>query len=155
MNRRKYLAGVAAVLGGSAAGCLEANGESTTMDYETHGLRHHEPVIEGGVPLADAPPEDERTVHLITTEAGTDRFDESVLDEEATAFVEEVEVTSVEQSDDRATARVDVTYPSAGDTAIAYETTLVRVSLDGKATPDSASVTFDLDGTEKTVTTEE
>ena len=64
-------------------------------------------------------------------------------------------VTSVEQSDDRATARVDVTYPSAGDTAIAYETTLVRVSLDGKATPDSASVTFDLDGTEKTVTTEE
>lgn len=143
------------------------------MQYETHQIRHDEPVIEGGVPLEDAPPPEERTAHLVTSEDGVDRFDRAVLDDEATAFVDEtdfadsyllvvgtylgstaasVEVTEVDQAESQATARVEVVYPTAGDTAIAYETELVRVYLDGESAPESATVTFEVDGEEETVT---
>lgn len=169
MFRRHYLAGVFAAA--TSAGCLTAGDD--TMQYETHQLRHDEPVIEGGVPLPDAPPPEERTAHLVTTADGTARFDRAVLDEEAAAFVDgtdfseayllvvgtylgstsgTVEITSVEQADGEATARVEVRYPTAGDTAIAYETELVRVHLEGESAPERAEVTFDFGDEEEIVT---
>lgn len=178
MHRRRYLAGFVAALAGSAAGCAASGGDTPTptpMSYDTYHLRHDEPVVEGGVPLQDAPPDEQRTVHLITAADGTDRFDRAVLDEEAATFVENtdfseahllaigtylgstsatVDVAAVEQADDRATARVRIEYPTVGDTAIAYETVLVRVHREGQPAPDAATVTFDIDGSEETVTAE-
>lgn len=143
------------------------------MQYETHQIRHQQPVIEGGVPLEDTPPDEERTVHLVTTTDGTASFHRDAMDDEAAAFLDEtdfseayllvvgtylgstsasVEVAEVDQDGDEATARVAVEYPTAGDTAIAYETNLVRVYLDGQSAPESAEVTFDYGDEEKTVT---
>ena len=178
MHRRRYLAGFAAALAGSAAGCVAARDEPasatpTPMPHDTYHLRHDDPVIEGGVPLPDAPPDDQRTVHLVTSADGTDRFDRSVLDEEARAFVENtdfskafllavgtylgstsatVAVERVALDGDRVTANVTIEYPTVGDTAIAYETVLVRVDREGGPAPDDATVTFVADDSDETVT---
>lgn len=180
MRRRRYLAGLAAALGGSAAGCVAATDDPpsatpTPMPYDTSHLRHGEPVVEGGVPLPDAPPDEQRTVHLVTTADGVERLDRSVLDQEARTFVENtdfsesfllvvgtylgstsatVAVEAVALDGDRVTARVSVEYPTVGDTAIAYETVLVRVDRGGQPAPEDATVTFAIDGDEATVTAE-